>query len=64
MVLLQLGINSDSWFHKKQTSVAPSSTKVEYMAASMASCQAIWLRKLLTGLFDQELEPTVIYCDN
>jgi hypothetical protein len=34
------------------------------MAASMASCEAIWLRKLLTGLFDQELEPMVIYYDN
>lgn len=23
----------------------------------------MWLRKLLAGLFDQELETTVIYCD-
>jgi hypothetical protein len=44
--------------------VALSSTEAEYMAASMASCEAIWLRKLLAGLFDQELDPTVIYCDN
>jgi hypothetical protein len=34
------------------------------MAASLASCEAIWLHKLLTGLFGQELEPTVIHCDN
>jgi hypothetical protein len=34
------------------------------MAASTASCEAIWLRKLLAELFDQELDPTVIYCDN
>jgi hypothetical protein len=34
------------------------------MVASMASCEAIWLCKFLTGLFGQELEPTVIYCDN
>jgi hypothetical protein len=34
------------------------------MAANLASCEAIWLRKLLTGLFGQELEPTVIHCDN
>jgi hypothetical protein len=34
------------------------------MAANMASCEAIWIPKLLIGLFDQELEPTVIHCDN
>jgi hypothetical protein len=34
------------------------------MEASMDSCEAIWIRKLLTSLFDQELEPMVIYCDN
>jgi hypothetical protein len=36
----------------------------EYIAASVASCEAVWLRKLLVGLFDLELEPTLIYCDN
>jgi hypothetical protein len=34
------------------------------MAANLASCEAIWLRKLFMGLFDQELETTLIYCDN
>jgi hypothetical protein len=41
-----------------------SSVEAKYMVASMANCEAIWLRKLLTTLFDQELDPTVIYCDN
>jgi hypothetical protein len=34
------------------------------MAASMVSCEAIWLRKLFMGLLDRELEPIVIHCDN
>ena len=34
------------------------------MAASLASCEAIWLRKMLFGLFGQPLRPSVIYCDN
>eukprot|EP01018_Ginkgo_biloba_P035505 Gb_15114 [translate_table: standard] len=34
------------------------------MAASQASCKVIWLRKLLVGLFGQQLQPTVIYWDN
>jgi hypothetical protein len=59
-----LGSTVITWFSRKHTSVALSSTEAEYMATSMASCEAIWLHKLLTGLFDQELEPTVIYCDN
>jgi hypothetical protein len=53
-----------SWFKRKQKSVALSSAKVEYMTASQASCEAIWLRKLLIGLFGQKLEPTIIHCDN
>jgi hypothetical protein len=34
------------------------------MATNIASCEAIWFRKLLARLFDQELDPTVIYYDN
>jgi hypothetical protein len=45
-------------------SVALSSAEAEYMAANLAACEAIWLRKLLMGLFGQELETTVIHCDN
>jgi hypothetical protein len=30
----------------------------------VASCEAMWLRKLLVGIFDLELEPTLIHCDN
>jgi hypothetical protein len=59
-----LGSTVITWFSRKQTSVALSSTEAEYMATSMESCEAIWLRKLLTRLFDQELDPMVIYCDN
>jgi hypothetical protein len=34
------------------------------MAASQANCEAIWIRKMLVGLFGQEMPPTVIHCDN
>jgi len=34
------------------------------MAASQATCEAIWMWKILVGLFDQRMDPTVIYCDN
>jgi hypothetical protein len=60
-----LGSTMISWFSRKQTSMVLSSAKEEYMAASTTSCAIIWLHKLLlAGLFDQELDLTVIYCDN
>jgi hypothetical protein len=61
---LSLGSGLVSWFGRKQKSVTSSSVETEYMAASHSSCEAIWLRKTLVGLFGQELPPTGIHCDN
>jgi hypothetical protein len=44
--------------------MALSSVEAEYMAASLAACEALWLRKLILGLFREELEATVILCDH
>eukprot|EP00253_Pinus_taeda_P029527 PITA_29527 len=59
-----LGSAVVSWFNRKQQSVALSSVEAEYMAANLASCEAIWLCKMLFGLFGQPLRPSVIYCVN
>jgi hypothetical protein len=59
-----LGSAVVSWFSWKQKSMALSFVEAEYMAASQASCEAIWLRKFLVGLFGVQLRPTVIYRDN
>ena len=59
-----LGSTTVLWFSRKHKSVALSSAEPEYMAASQASCEALWLHKLLVNLFGQELRPTMIYCDN
>jgi hypothetical protein len=53
-----------SWQSRKQSSIALSTAEAEYIAACSASCEAIWLRKLLTSLFDLEMEATTILCDN
>ena len=63
-MLFWLGSAVVSWFSQKQRLVALSSVEAEYMAASLASCEAIWLGKMLFGLFGQPLRPSVIYCDN
>jgi hypothetical protein len=62
--IFSIGSTVVSWYSRKQTSVALSSVEVEYMAASQAACEAIWMRKILVGLFGSHLDPTVIYCDN
>ena len=59
-----LGSAMISWFSRKQTSVSLSMAEAEYIAACFASCEAIWLRKLMSGLFNLELDTTVILCDN
>jgi hypothetical protein len=59
-----LGLAVVSWFSRKQKSVAFISTETKYVAASQSSCEALWLRKMLVGLFGLQLRPTVIYCDN
>jgi hypothetical protein len=53
-----------SWQSRKQSSIALSVEEAEYIAACSANCEAIWLRKLLIGLFDLEMEATMILCDN
>ena len=53
-----------SWYSRKQRSVALSSAELEYMAASQAACEAIWMREILVGLFGSHLYPTVIHFDN
>jgi hypothetical protein len=59
-----LGSGMISWFSKKQTSVALSTTEAEYMATCLACTEAIWILKLLSRLFDIELDATSICCDN
>ena len=38
--------------------------KVEYIATCSGSCEAIWIRKLISGLFDLDLDTTIILCGN
>jgi hypothetical protein len=55
-----MGSTMISWFSKKQTSAASSTTEAGYIAVSSASIEAVWLQKLLAELFDLELEVTCI----
>lgn len=62
--VFSLGSGAISWSSKKQDTVALSSLEAEYMAATSAGCQAVWLRKLLVDLQQEQIGPTEIWCDN
>ena len=47
-----MGSGVISWFSRKQSCVAPSTVEAKYVTACSASCDALWLRKLLSDLFD------------
>src|SRR3954454_18655446 len=55
-----------SWRSAKQSVVAKSSTESEYIAASEAAQEAIWMKEFITelGVVPSALDPLVIYCDN
>ena len=53
-----------SWFSRKQFCVELSTDEEKYVAACSASCEAVWLRKLLFDFFDLQMDATCIYCDN
>ncbi|KAK1669938.1 hypothetical protein QYE76_058097 [Lolium multiflorum] len=54
-----------SWASSKRT-VAKSSTESEYIAASEASSEAVWMKRFIVelGVVPSALDPLVIYCDN
>jgi hypothetical protein len=59
-----LGSAMISWKSRKQSSIALSTVEAEYIATCSTTCEAIWLRKLLAGLFDLEMREIAILCDN
>ena len=53
-----------SWAAKRQEIVSLSTTESEYVAVTHASKEALWLRSLITQLFDVKLDPTPLFSDN
>ncbi|GJR33524.1 hypothetical protein Tco_1209208 [Tanacetum coccineum] len=54
------------WKSSKQSTTTMSATEVEYIAASEAAMEAIWIRKFISGLgiVPTINEPIMMLCDN
>ncbi|KAK9016284.1 hypothetical protein V6N11_078786 [Hibiscus sabdariffa] len=55
-----------SWKSSKQDTVADSTTEVEYIAASEAAKEAVWIKKFVTelGVVPSISDAMELYCDN
>ena len=52
------------WSSKTHATVALSSTEAEYVATTSSACQAVWLRRILCDLSQEQMEATDIFCDD
>jgi hypothetical protein len=55
-----------SWRSSKQDTTTDSTTKAEYIAASEAAKEGIWIKKFVAelGMVLSASEPLELYCDN
>src|SRR4051812_19107434 len=63
-MVFYLGTNPISWNSQKQKVVALSSCEAEHIAASIAACQGIWLRRLLADIAKKEVQKVSLKIDN
>ena len=54
------------WKSSKQTTTADSTTEAEYVAASEAAKEVVWIRKFVTelGVVPSIIDLVTLYCDN
>ena len=55
-----------SWKSSKQDTVVDSTTEAEYIAASSATKEVVWIKKFISepGIVPSIVDPIDLYCDN
>eukprot|EP00253_Pinus_taeda_P016269 PITA_16269 len=62
--VFHMGSGAISWASKKQSIVALSTVEAEYVTATAGACQAVWMRRMLRSLGQEQAKAIVIFCDN
>eukprot|EP00253_Pinus_taeda_P009660 PITA_09660 len=62
--VFHMGSGAISWASKKQPIVALSTAEAEYVVATATTCQAVWMRRMLRSLGQEQAKATMIFCDN
>lgn len=63
-IMFFLGSCLVSWQSQKQKVVALSSCEAEYIAATTAACQGVWLAQLLSELKSEKCKPFILKMDS
>eukprot|EP00253_Pinus_taeda_P009922 PITA_09922 len=62
--VFHMGSGAISWASKKQSIVALSTAEAKYVAATATACQAVWIRRMLRSLGQEQAKETMVFCDN
>jgi hypothetical protein len=62
--LMNMGLATVSWICKKQATMATSSVEVEYISAWEATCEIVWLHKILQDLGISQAKATSLFIDS
>lgn len=63
-MVFHIGSGAVAWSAKKQEIIALSTTEAEYIAATSAACQAVWMRRVLEDCGETQHDATILWCDN
>lgn len=58
-----LGSGVVTWSSKKKATTTLSTSEAQYIVATSATCQVVWLRRVLADLQQEQKGATNIFCD-
>jgi hypothetical protein len=61
---MNMGSAAVSWNCKKQATIATSTVEAEYISAWEATCEIVWLRRILQDLGISQTEATSLFIDS
>ena len=62
--VFNIGTGVVSWSSKKQPTISLSSIEAKYKALCNATCEVVWLRRILEYIGNKQIGPTILKCDN